>query len=800
MICATPTDSTSRTIPKTFTNWARALIFTAARSFRPSTRGEIVEIIRQAEVVGQRVKWTGSVWAFMGLSVSNDVVIESDNIKGVIDRILILNRLTLANESLRESLVHVKGGTKVFNVNRILHGLELAENGGGVVHDGVNDEADLACGMARALPTLGGSGGQSIAGVMATGSHGGDLHLPPIADCVQAIHLIGPGGQEFWIERSSGLTAGTEADTQAQLRAIDDSGSEAAAEMCSGILVRKDDALFRAALVSVGRMGFVYSLVVKTVPAFKLQETRTAEVWETYRTNLGADSFDAFTADVITPDPITGEDIITRKHYLNVIINPFGNAGQHDCKVTERTMVGCEMSSTVPEPGGGDFLAWLCRQQDVSWIAAILIVAIAVLVLVIVGLVEAVSIMVAVAATLYVTFFWVGWVLAALMLIAILAVIAIIIALGLTVAALVALLAYIIGSGGLTPGQLVAAITNFAFTFGLQDVMRSILVGLFNSLYPLVSRTDIGWKVMDTYGYAAEDFCQKVDAMEIAFDVAAASGGGGYLAFIDEVLAIFDHLYGRHIAVAFILSLRYTRNTEALIGMSKFPTTCHIEIPAIQHFAGNSEFIERVQRAAIAHNGVPHWGQMMGTYTARDILDLHGRDLTLWRQKLTELIRDGESANRMTFSNSFTSTYNLEPFDDTPISAVRLTITVGDDSLGDRAHPFRDDVSADIARVTLSSGIDFEVSLNEGTEWPAHTTHIRDVPVAPGTTWGDVRSVSIKHSAAGPDFAADNWMMDRLIISTVSTGGDVVEQFNPPDFPGWQFRKNDHQIWQQDFV
>lgn len=780
MICRTPTDSTSRTIPKTFTNWAHALTFTAARSFRPSTRGEIVEIIRQAEDAGQRVKWTGSVWAFMSLSVSNDVVIESDDITGVIDRTLILDHLTLADEALRESLVQIRGGTKVFNVNRLLHGLLRAENGGG------DDEVGLSCDSAlRALPTLGGSGGQSIAGVMATGSHGGDLHLPPIADCVQAIHLIGPGGQEFWIERSSGLTAGTEADTQAQLQVIVEGVSGAAAEMCSGILVKKDDDLFRAALVSVGRMGFVYALVVRTVPAFKLQETRTAEIWETYRANLGAESFDAFTES---------------KYYLNVLINPFGNAGQHDCKITERTVVGCATPSTVPEPGGGGFLEWLCRQQDVSWIAAILIAAIAVLVLAIVGLVEAVSIMVAVAATLVVTFFWVGWVLAALMYVAIAVVIAIIIGLGLTVAALVALLAYIIGSGGLTPGQLVAAITNFAFTFGLQDVMRSILVGLFNSLYPLVSRTDIGWKVMDTYGYAAEDFCQKVDAMEIAFDVAAATGGGGYIAFIDEVLAIFDDLYGRHIAVAFILSLRYTRNTEALIGMSKFPTTCHIEIPAIQHFAGNSEFIERVQRAAIAHNGVPHWGQLMGTYTARDILDLHGSDLTLWRQKLTQLIREGERANRTTFSNSFTSTYNLEPLDDTPISAVRLTIVVGDDSLGDRAHPWRDHISADVAQVVLNSGTVFEISLNEGTEWSARTTHVRDVPVDSGTIWGDIRSVVVKHAAAGPDFAADNWTMDGVVISSVSTDGDVREQFRQHRTPVWQFRKNDNQVWQHDFV
>lgn len=780
MICPAPIDSTPFTAPKTFLNWARALTFTAARSFRPTTRGEIVEIIRQAEEAGRRVKCTGSLWSFMGVYASSDDVVESDGITGVIDPALILDRLDLADSSQRESLAHVKGGTKVFNVNRLLHGLPAAANGGGT------DEADLSCGTmstSRALPTLGGSGGQSIAGVMATGSHGGDPHLPPIADCVRAIHLIGPGGQEFWIERSSGLTAGTEADTQAALRVVADSSLAAAAELCNGILVRKDDELFRAALVSVGRMGFVYALVVKTEPAFKLHETRTADTWETLRNSLGAENFAAFAAD---------------KHFLSVLINPFASGGRHDCKVTQRVQEDCETANTVPESGGGGFTEWLCRQQDVAWIAAILVAAIAVLVLLIVGLVEAVSIMLA-AATVLLGVPLVGWILAALLYAAVAAIVVVIIALGVVAAAALALLGFITFSGGVTPGELVAAITNFAFTVGLQDVMRSILVGLFNSAYPLDSRIDIGWKVMDTYGYAAEDFCQKVDSIEVAFDVEAATAGGGYLAFVDEVLGIFDELYGRHIAVATLLALRYTRNTEALIGMSKFPTTCHIEIPLIRDFAGNTEFIERVQRAAIARGGVPHWGQLMGTYTARDILDLHGDDLTVWRRKLTQLIREG-GGSRTTFSNSFTSTYNLEPFDDTPISAVRFTVTVGDDSLGDLAHPFRDHVSADVARVSLSSGTVFEISLNEGTEWRAHTTHSRDVPVDPGTTWGDVRSVSIRHSAAGPDFAADNWTMVGIVISSVSTIGDAREQFSQRGAPVWQFRKNDNQVWQHDFV
>src|SRR5258708_1590446 len=99
MICPTSIDSTPVTAPDTFTNWARALTFTAAKSFRPSTRGEIVEIVRQAEDAGQRVKWTGSRWSFMGNFVSNDVVIESDAITGTIDSALILDRLTLSDPS-----------------------------------------------------------------------------------------------------------------------------------------------------------------------------------------------------------------------------------------------------------------------------------------------------------------------------------------------------------------------------------------------------------------------------------------------------------------------------------------------------------------------------------------------------------------------------------------------------------------------------------------------------------------------------------------------------------------------------
>src|SRR5258708_15173066 len=391
MICPTSIDSTPRPSPQTFTNWARALSFTAATGFQPSTRGEIVEIIRQAEANGQRVKWAGGIWAVMVNYISPDSLIQSDGIMGVVDSSLILDKLALSHPSIKEHLVHIKGGTKVFNVNRLLHGMQPAATGDGL------DEQNLECKFngkhGRALPTLGGSGGQAIAGVMATGSHGGDIFLPPLADAVMAIHLIGPGGQEWWIERSQGLTAGTEADTQSQLQTIATTVPGADDEICSGVIVKKDDDFFRSVLVSVGRMGFVYSLVVKAVPAFKLTETRSNDTWETFKNNLTAGSFPGFVEGL---------------HSLQVLINPFGN-GTHECKVAKRTVAKCSTpNQVVPGTTGFDFQSFICSKQNVQVFIPLLLAALAAILATIAGLVALASIEFATASALAAIPF-IGW-------------------------------------------------------------------------------------------------------------------------------------------------------------------------------------------------------------------------------------------------------------------------------------------------------------------------------------------------------------------------------------------------------
>ena len=60
--------------------------------------------------------------------------------------------------------------------------------------------------------------------------------------------------------------------------------------------------------------------------------------------------------------------------------------------------------------------------------------------------------------------------------------------------------------------------------------------------------------------------------------------------------------------------------------------------------------------AAIAHGGIPHWGQEF-RQSAADLSGHYGKDLTLWRSMLAELSVDGPAA----FGTPFTRDLGLEP-------------------------------------------------------------------------------------------------------------------------------------------
>jgi hypothetical protein len=102
------------------------------------------------------------------------------------------------------------------------------------------------------LQTMGGASGQTLAGVISTGTHSGDFNLPPIADCILAIHLVAPDGAEHWIERSASGRI-TDRDPLAHVM-----GGRIPLEK-----IHYDDQWFNAIVVSMGAMGIIYSVILR---------------------------------------------------------------------------------------------------------------------------------------------------------------------------------------------------------------------------------------------------------------------------------------------------------------------------------------------------------------------------------------------------------------------------------------------------------------------------------------------------------------------------------------------------------
>ena len=120
-----------------------------------------------------------------------------------------------------------------------------------------------------AFATLGSAGGQTVVGALNTGTHGGDFNRPPIADSVLAIHLVADGGKHYWIESVS--------NDHPQLTDDFMMSIEFGTTELGGIgnfKVIRDHNTFNAVLVSSGRYGVIYSVVLMAVPQYSMYERR----------------------------------------------------------------------------------------------------------------------------------------------------------------------------------------------------------------------------------------------------------------------------------------------------------------------------------------------------------------------------------------------------------------------------------------------------------------------------------------------------------------------------------------------
>lgn len=180
----------------------------------------------------------------------------------------------------------------------------------------------------QSLQACGASNGQSIAGAIATGTHGSAIRFGGIQEAVLALHLVVSPTQSIWLEPASAPVT-----------------NDGFAAHLGADLVRNDE-LFYAALVSFGSMGFVQGVLLQARQPFTLRAFRRRLPYdEAFKQAVGA--FDLTKLPVPVPDPSRpAADLF---HY-SVVIDPFHP--ERGVFVTAMYDQPCGPGSTPPNPGG----------------------------------------------------------------------------------------------------------------------------------------------------------------------------------------------------------------------------------------------------------------------------------------------------------------------------------------------------------------------------------------------------------------------------------------------------------------
>ncbi|KAI9230477.1 MAG: D-arabinono-1,4-lactone oxidase-domain-containing protein [Piptocephalis tieghemiana] len=141
-----------------FTNWAKTFHCIPACTFQPKTEEEVLQIIAQARQEGRRVRAVGSGHSPSDLTLTRDYLVKTD----------LLNRLISVDSSTRQ--VTVEAGMTLHSLHRHLqdHGLSL--------------------------PNLGSISDQSVAGIIATATHGTGVNFGVLSTLVVGMRLLTTSG------------------------------------------------------------------------------------------------------------------------------------------------------------------------------------------------------------------------------------------------------------------------------------------------------------------------------------------------------------------------------------------------------------------------------------------------------------------------------------------------------------------------------------------------------------------------------------------------------------------------------
>ncbi len=251
---------------------------TPLRFFYPEDKDDIIEIIKDAEQKGLRVRAVGSGHSFSEATICKDYLLSMKKM----DEVFRTPKSDLKEEFKEKHLVSIEAGIILMVLNKKLDAMGLA------------------------LPNMGAVDFQTVSGALLTGTHGTGIKQPAFPDMVRSLKLVGTGGALIQIEPSDGMTDATTHSQQSSLKLI------------------QDDKTFYSAILSLGAFGIIYEVTMEIKQTFWLQEKRYIKKWSKLKEELQSGEFMA---------------LVENTDFVAFRANPYKIKGDHTCAIVEQNIV-----------------------------------------------------------------------------------------------------------------------------------------------------------------------------------------------------------------------------------------------------------------------------------------------------------------------------------------------------------------------------------------------------------------------------------------------------------------------------
>jgi hypothetical protein len=235
-------------------------------------------LIKNALEQGTTLRAMGAGWSFTDVAVCTGGIVDTRDLRTFFSiGKSFLDSTYLAKGNSPDNLVFTQCGMSVLQLSK-----ELEEE---------ND-------WNKCIKASGASNGQTIAGAIATGTHGAAVHVGAIHDTVAGLHIVTGPDSHVWVERASNPVASSDF-----------------IKWLGADLIRDDD-VFNSALVSFGSFGFIHGLLLEVEPKFLLKKRSTGMIAFDMNVQKAIEEADFSIVDQIFPDK-TGE-----LYHFEVIVNP----------------------------------------------------------------------------------------------------------------------------------------------------------------------------------------------------------------------------------------------------------------------------------------------------------------------------------------------------------------------------------------------------------------------------------------------------------------------------------------------